>query len=136
MCHGLSANRLPGLQSSKQNLEEENKVYDGMMQDILRLLVLPALSGCPSEPGKFEVSAHAWPFMHRLVKSCSFAGWHRWRAVVIAFCDPTQLLVTIYTDARFRQQLRFFRFFPVSYLHMSHSLLCGTAYRAPWRVDL
>eukprot|EP00903_Cladosiphon_okamuranus_P010040 g9520.t1 len=53
----MEANRLPGLQSSTQNLEEENQVYDGMMQDILRLLVLPALTGCPSEPGKFEAAA-------------------------------------------------------------------------------
>lgn len=67
---GLSANRLPGLQSSKQNLEEENQVYDEMMQDILQLLVLPALTGCPSEPGNFEVSAHTWPSTHSLVTLC------------------------------------------------------------------
>eukprot|EP00752_Nemacystus_decipiens_P008983 g8020.t1 len=53
----MEANRLPGLQSSKQNLEEENQVYDDMMQGILQLLVLPALTGCPPEPGKFEAAA-------------------------------------------------------------------------------
>lgn len=51
-----TANRLPGLQSSKQNLEEENKVYDGMMLDLTRLLVLPPLTGCPPDQGLFEVS--------------------------------------------------------------------------------
>ena len=63
---GLPANRLPGLQSSKQNLDEENQVYDGMVQDILRLLVLPALTGRPPEPGKFEVSAHNHPSIYTL----------------------------------------------------------------------
>lgn len=52
----MTANRLPGLQSSKQNLEQENEVYDGMMLDVVRLLVLPPLTGCLAEPGLFEVS--------------------------------------------------------------------------------
>lgn len=54
---GVTANRLPGLQSSKQNLKQENEVYDGMVLDIIRLLVLPPLTGCPPEPGLFEVWA-------------------------------------------------------------------------------
>lgn len=54
---GVTANRLPGLQSSKQNLEQENEVYDGMMLDVIRLLVLPPLTGCSPEPGLFEVGA-------------------------------------------------------------------------------
>lgn len=52
----VTANRLPGLQSSKQNLEEENEVYDKMMLDLIRLAVLPPLLGCPPDPGLFEVS--------------------------------------------------------------------------------
>lgn len=56
----LVANRLPGLQSSKQNLEDENKVYDGMMLDLIRLLVLPPLTGCPPDEGLFEVSDKAF----------------------------------------------------------------------------
>ena len=55
-CFCAKANRLPGLQSSKQNLEDENKVYDGMMLDLIRLLVLPPLTGCPPDQGLFEVS--------------------------------------------------------------------------------
>lgn len=51
-----AANRLPGLQSSKQNLEKENEVYDRMMLDLIRLLVLPPLTGCSPEQGLFEVS--------------------------------------------------------------------------------
>ncbi|CAM9903066.1 unnamed protein product [Ectocarpus sp. 6 AP-2014] len=53
----MEANRLPGLQSSKQNLDKENEVYDGMMLDLIRLLVLPPLIGCPPEQGLFEVAA-------------------------------------------------------------------------------
>ncbi|CAM9431262.1 unnamed protein product [Pylaiella littoralis] len=53
----MEANRLPGLQSSKQNLEQENEVYDGMMLDVIRLLVLPPLTGCSPEPGLFEATA-------------------------------------------------------------------------------
>lgn len=52
----VAVNRLPGLQSSKQNLEEENMVYDRMMLDLIRLLVMPPLTGCPPDQGLFEVS--------------------------------------------------------------------------------
>lgn len=55
----LVVNRLPGLQSSKQNLEEENNVYDKMMTDLVRLVVVPHLLGCPRHPGLFEVLPHA-----------------------------------------------------------------------------
>lgn len=64
---GPTVNRLPGLQSSKQNLEKENEVYDGMMLDVIRLLVLPPLTGCPPEPGLFEVSAYGTIDAPRLV---------------------------------------------------------------------
>lgn len=30
-------------------------MYDTMMVDLVRLLVLPSLIGCPPEPGLFEV---------------------------------------------------------------------------------
>ncbi|CAM9493544.1 unnamed protein product [Scytosiphon promiscuus] len=57
----MEVNRLPGLQSSKQNLEEENIVYDGMMLDLIRLLVLPPLTGCPPDQGLFAAAAGPAP---------------------------------------------------------------------------
>ncbi|CAM9612040.1 unnamed protein product [Hapterophycus canaliculatus] len=57
----MEVNRLPGLQSSKQNLEEENAVYDGMMLDVIRLLVLPRLTSCTPEEGRFEAATAPAP---------------------------------------------------------------------------
>ncbi|CAM9882022.1 unnamed protein product, partial [Discosporangium mesarthrocarpum] len=47
----MEVNRLPGLQSSQQNKEAEDKFYDSMMLDLVRLLVLPHLVGCHPNPG-------------------------------------------------------------------------------------
>lgn len=63
----VAVNRLPGLQSSKQNLEKENEVYDGMMLDLIRLLVLPPLTGCSPEQGLFEVSGTLHMKHHTLI---------------------------------------------------------------------
>ena len=69
----VEANRLPGLQSSKQNLEEENQVYDRMMRDVLRLLVLPPLTGCQPDQGLFQVSARTWSIRGPLSADVEFS---------------------------------------------------------------
>ncbi|CAM9554675.1 unnamed protein product [Choristocarpus tenellus] len=55
----MEVNRLPGLQSSRQNKEEEDVFYDTMVVDLLQLLVLPALVGCQPKLGYFEASPDA-----------------------------------------------------------------------------
>lgn len=64
-----SVNRLPGLQSSQQNRLEENKVYDGMMVDVIRLLVLPPIVGCAPVPGLFEVNSTC-PLVFWVIARC------------------------------------------------------------------
>jgi hypothetical protein len=42
-CHLIEVNRLPGLESSQNNKLEEDKMYNQMMIQALRLLLLPIL---------------------------------------------------------------------------------------------
>ena len=48
LAHLLEINRLPGLQSSSQNQDKEDVLYNDMMRDLLRLCVLPPLLGTPA----------------------------------------------------------------------------------------
>ena len=42
-CWLIEANRLPGLESSKNNQAEEDRFYDTMMTDLLRIVLSPLL---------------------------------------------------------------------------------------------
>ena len=50
----LEVNRLPGITSSKQNKVEEDIFFDGVMEGVLRLCVLPVLH--PDLPPEYDSS--------------------------------------------------------------------------------
>ncbi|CAM9385865.1 unnamed protein product [Sphacelaria rigidula] len=60
----IEVNRLPGLQSSEQNMKQEDEMYDTMMVDVVNLLVLPELIGYSPKPGLFEVATKPSPRAH------------------------------------------------------------------------
>jgi hypothetical protein len=44
-----------GITSSKQNQAEEDRFFDGMVQDMLGLCVLPPLTGTQPTPGHWDL---------------------------------------------------------------------------------